>query len=480
VDRHELPTGLAANFSQEREAICAPATPISFGKGGAQRSALAIIRATGSHTQSGASIFSALGDAFKTRAGQTAAELKPRIAYYGLLAAEKHEIDDVVFLRFNAPASFTGEDAFEIHCHGNPLIVQNILQLLMRLGFRMATPGEFTRRAYLNGKLELDAAQAISEIIDARSVEGLKAAQRLKSGSFRHELLQLRSSLMNLSADLNAELDFIDEDIAFATLETKLKIVRSVRERALKLKRDAERFDRLRGGVHIAIVGPPNAGKSSLMNRLLGEERAIVSEIAGTTRDYLDAELELAGFNVRLFDTAGLRESDNAIEKIGIERTRALMQRAHIIVNLHAGAAGDTTLQTHAGLPEAAIVVDVVNKEDLLSTAWLAARKSTQHNLIFISAKTGAGIDSLLNILSGFIHENAPQEALPLNAWQQQALGDIAAILESTIAALTAHELPEIIAHTVGSALERIAELSGEIANEDILGRIFSRFCIGK
>lgn len=480
MNRQELPKGLTAQFLQQREAICAPATPLTFGKGSASRSAIAIIRATGSHTKNGTPIFSALGDTFKTQSGKTAAALKPRISHYGLLAAENYEIDDVVFIRFDAPASFTGEDAFEIHCHGNPLIVENILQLLLRLGFRMATPGEFTRRAYLNGKLALDAAQAISEIIDAQSAEALKAARRLKSGSFRHELLQLRSDLMNLSADLNAELDFIDEDIAFATLDTKLKIVRSVRERALKLKRDAERFDALRGGVHIAIVGPPNAGKSSLMNRLLGEERAIVSEIAGTTRDYLDAELELAGFNVRLFDTAGLRESDDAIEKIGIERTRTLMQRAHIIVNLHDGGASKAALHAHADLPDTAVVVDAINKEDSLSPVWRALRQTAYNNLIFISAKTGTGIDSLLEQLSGLIRERAPQEALPLNAWQQQVLGEIATGLENTLLALTTHELPEIIAHTVGTALEHIAELSGDISNDDILGRIFSRFCIGK
>jgi tRNA modification GTPase len=339
--------------------ICAPATVA----GG--RAAIAIIRASGSGSQN-LSIFSAVSGLFQTNAGKIAAELKPRIAYYGRIVENGQTVDDVVFIRYSGNASFTGEDSFEIHCHGNPLLVRQILALLYSRGFRAAEPGEFTRRAYLNGKLDIDGAQAIAEIIDARNGEALKAARRLKSGSFRRGMLLLRSALMNLLADLNAELDFIDEDISFATLETKLKILADTAATVRGLRQEAERFDAFKDGVHIAIVGKPNAGKSSLMNRLLGEERSIVSEIAGTTRDYIEGELTLAGFNVRLFDTAGLRAaSDDPIEQLGMERTRELIARAHLCITL---IDGSTALQAdeNADYGNDVPQIAVINKLDAL------------------------------------------------------------------------------------------------------------------
>lgn len=420
---------------------------------------------------SGDGVFSLIENLFKTRAGKSAQQLSARSAHYGLIVDGTDVIDDVIFLKFLGSASFTGEDSFEIHCHGNPLIIRRILELLYRAKFRPATPGEFTRRAYLNGKLDVDAAQAVAEIIEARNNESLKAARRLKAGSFRREMLQLRSQLMNLLADLNAELDFIDEDISFATRDAKLRILRDVAERVQVLIREAERFDTFKDGVHIAIVGKPNAGKSSLMNRLLGEERSIVSDIAGTTRDYIEGELTIAGYNVRLFDTAGLNEkSEDPIEKLGIERTHDLMARAHVCLNL---IDGSLPQQQDEARPE---MLMVINKSDLLHES----RRSQAPDTVCISAKTGAGIDLLVSRLTQIISERAPINALPLNLWQRELLGQIEHNLKTASASLTANDLPEVISHTVGLAVEKIAELTGEISNEDILGRIFSRFCIGK
>lgn len=451
------------------DAICAPATAPG-------RSAIAIIRASGS-ANGGVSIFQKLGDTFKTKDNRLAADIPPRQAHYGVIAAGGETIDDIVFIKYTGPASFTGEDSFEIYCHGNPLVVRQILALLYQSGFRAAVAGEFTRRAYLNGKLNIDGAQAIAEIIEARNGESLRAARRLKAGTFRTGLLALRSRLMNLLADLNAELDFIDEDISFATLETKLQILGETSAAVEKLRGDAERFDSFKDGVNIAIVGRPNAGKSSLMNRLLGEERSIVSDIAGTTRDYIEGELTVAGFNVRLFDTAGLNEaSADPIEQIGIERTRELIGRAHICLYLTDGSVAARE-QNPLPVSDKAAAIHVINKADVLHASHGVSRPDAA---LQISAKTGAGIGELLTHIERIIAERAPSAALPLNLWQRRLLAEIGDSLKGASQALEAHELPEVITHIVQSAVDRIAELTGEISNEDILGRIFSRFCIGK
>lgn len=453
--------------------ICAPATAAGA------RSAIAVIRASGSGDKPGA-IFAALGEAFTTRTGKTAAELGARETHYGILKDGAEVIDDVILVKFADAASFTGEDSFEINCHGNPLIIRRILSLLYALGFRAAEPGEFTRRAYLNGKLGLDAAQAVAEIIEARSALSLKAAQRLSQGFFRKEMLMLRSQLMNLLADLNAELDFIDEDISFATRETKLKILAEAETAALRLESEAARFDRLKGGVHIAIVGAPNAGKSSLMNRFLGHDRSIVSDIAGTTRDYIEAEIEIAGVNIRLFDTAGLRENaGDAIEQLGIERTHELISRAHICLLLIDGSEPRHSESLAPGFAPAAARLTVVNKSDVLHPSWKSIAEA-ENTPIFLSARTGDGMPALLLAIGSIVAELSPAEALPLSDWQRNLLTQIAHHLHIAGEGVRDNELPEVISHTVNEAVRKIAELTGDITSEDILGRIFSRFCIGK
>ncbi|GAB4437933.1 MAG: tRNA uridine-5-carboxymethylaminomethyl(34) synthesis GTPase MnmE [Turneriella sp.] len=408
-----------------------------------------------------------------------AAELSAREAHYGILTDGNERIDDVIFTRFDGRASFTGEDSFEISCHGNPLIIRRILSLLYSRGFRAAEPGEFTRRAYLNGKLDLDAAQAVAEIIEARSAVSLRAAQRLSQGSFRREMLQLRSQLMNLLADLNAELDFIDEDISFATRETKLRILHETAQKARYLETEAARFETMKDGFHIAIVGAPNAGKSSLMNRFIGHDRSIVSDIAGTTRDYIEAEMEISGVNIRLFDTAGLRDQTvDAIEQIGMERTLELINRAHICILLIDGSQPASKASLSAMLSDKTTRLVVVNKMDVLHEDWQNIRAGSDN--LFISARTGQGIDELLSTIGRIIEEKTPPDALPLSLWQRRLLNEIAGLTKSAAAAVSENETPEVITHIVNLAVDRIAELTGEITSEDILGRIFSRFCIGK
>jgi tRNA modification GTPase len=453
--------------------ICALSTP-----GGSVRSAIGVIRATGKAEKKD-NIFEQLEGFIRLRRNKSLRDLTARVAYYAELISDGEIIDDVVFIKFDGPASYTGEDSFEIHAHGNPLIIRQILAALYARGFRPAEPGEFTRRAYLNGKLDIDSAQAVAEIIEARNGETLRAARRLKSGQFRKDMLAMRSALMNLLADLNAELDFIEEDISFASMTAKLQVLGGLRKLVTQLRENAVRFESLKSGVRIAIIGPPNAGKSSLMNRILGEDRSIVSDVAGTTRDYIETEVEIAGFNARLIDTAGLHdETTDQIERMGIERTKDLMLNAHLCIILNDGSktkvtgpAIESTLLTLT-----APTLQVVNKSDIIHASW---RMDTGEEIL-ISARTGEGVDELLAEIGAVIQRLTPTDALPLNLWQLQLLGELADLLERAQQALEAGELPEVISHVVGQATARVADLTGEIHSEDILGRIFSRFCIGK
>lgn len=472
------PTTSTANW------ICAPATPFET------RSALTVIRASGS-SHSKASIFSAIHDAVQvvgvpSHSSPAPAVLPPlawkaRHSYYISLKDDKGTVDDVLFTAYYAPHSYTGEDSFEISCHGNPLIVKRILALLLKRGFRLAKPGEFTERAYLNGKLDLNAAQAVAEIIEAKSHNALDAAKRLAHGSFRSEMLSLRSQLMNLLADLNAELDFIDEDISFTSHETKLALLKEVEYAALQLKTTTERYHQIKDGVRVAIVGLPNAGKSSLMNRLVGHDRTIVSDIAGTTRDYIEAELEIEGVNIRLFDTAGLRENSiDPIEQMGIERTRELVANAHICLYLRDASSEKTGADVweSLGVQTKALIIPVLNKVDILHPSWKDAAED--ESTLKLSIATGAGMDDLLKKMGEAIRTLTPKDALPLALWQVETLDRIAKICLETQEALKERELPEVVTHLVGEAVRAIAEITGEISNDAILGRIFSRFCVGK
>jgi len=442
------------------DAICALSTAPG-------RAAIAIIRA------SGEGVLKAVEDFFFPKNKKSIHGLKARVTHYGTLEENGTLIDDAIFIPFTGTSSFTGEESFEIHCHANAIIIRRILEILYKRGVRPAAPGEFTRRAYLNGKLDIDAAQAIQEIIDAKNIASLNAAHLLQRGAFRTNLLGLRSLLLNLLADLNAELDFIDEDIAFATLDKKINTITGVQEHIHQLLEDSRRFSAYKDGVHIAIVGEPNAGKSSLMNRLLGEERSIVSDIAGTTRDYIEGELTLAGLNARLFDTAGLNpKSQDPIERMGIDRTQELIRKAHIVLHLIDGSKADAPrpLQISSG----ATLFRVVNKIDILYAP------DKEKNTLYISAKTGEGIPDLLIAMEKHIYGNLPQNVLSLNEWQREILSRIHATLVDAKKALLEEELPEVVTHLVDNAVQLIATLTGQVSSEDVLGRIFSRFCIGK
>lgn len=456
-----------------QEPICAIATPPG-------RSAIGVIRC------SGEKIFPIIEKFFSTPRGKVILKEKPRYALYGNFTDGKELIDEVILIPFVSPNSYTGEDMVEIHAHGNPIILQKILKVLLSHGFRPALPGEFTKRAYLNRKIDLTQAEAIKAIIEAKAERELQQALNLRQGSFRKEILSFRSELLNLIADINAELDFIDEGLTFSAKETKLRQLEELLEKTNSLILLAERTQRYRHGFEVAIIGAPNAGKSSLLNRICGEERAIVSDIPGTTRDYLESEITLDGISFTFLDTAGIRAHvQDLIEKQGIERSLKKAQVADIIIFLIDGsiekekALPEEILSVLSQTPEK-IIFSVINKKDILHES-MKELAFLPGEVLYLSLKTGEGFVELLEKLKEKAQEKMPHgDALLLAPWQIELLKKLKEHLIKSKNFIELDEYPEIISAELNLALDALAEITGEIQSEEILGRIFSRFCIGK
>lgn len=416
-------------------------------------------------------------------------------------------IDEVITVFFCGPSSYTGEDSAEIQCHGNPVILKKILHLLYATGINPAGPGEFTRRAFLHGKIDLSAAEAVKSIIEARSERELAGARTLKSGRFRTEILNLRSALLNLTADMTAEMDFSDEDITLPTDAAKILQLDSLLKDTTNLLQNSRKFQILHNGVRIAIAGPPNAGKSSLLNFLTGLDRAIVSNEPGTTRDYLDAEILLAGVPVCFTDTAGIRSLGvSSVEKEGIRRSLEKIHESHLnLLVLDISLSIDELNKQLTEMAEnhprfSGRLIILLNKVDLVPPKEFNQKQTNfqksiagmdffqdddNQSLIIdtmaISILNGDHIKELESRLEQWVQEYLPDdEAMLLSTWQEENLEKIASLLIQTKDLVIQKELGEICTATIEEALQLTRVLSGEVTNEDILGRIFSRFCIGK
>ncbi len=406
---------------------------------------------------------------------------RARRALYGKIEYEGIFYDEVVLIPYVKPHSYTGEDAAEIFPHGNPILIQEILSLLYKIGFSPARPGEFTQRALLHGKIDLTRAEAIRSIIEARSKKELELSFALKKGKFREFLYSLRRDLLNITADLTAELDFSDEDIEFLSLEEtrkRLQEILSLLSSTLKYSAQAQIY---REGFSVAIWGAPNVGKSTLLNALLGEEKAITSEIPGTTRDYIEGRLYLRGIPVNFIDTAGIRQDPNIdpIEKIGIERTLKKGEEADLILFLI-----DASKKEAPSFPEKLQEKPfflLLNKWDIHIPFWEEEKDFpyTPLGVLRISAKKGEGLENLIKKMEEFISQKEPPSgALLLASWQKDLLEKIKEEILKALS-LRKEELELMVSH-LQNALEYIGELTGEITTEELLGRVFSRFCIGK
>jgi tRNA modification GTPase len=393
-------------------------------------------------------------------------------------------IDEVLISVFAEGKSFTGEESAEISCHASPYIQQQILQVLLASGFRLAEPGEFTLRAFANGKMDLSQAEAVADLIASQSKVAHEIALKQLRGGFSSELRNLRERLIHFASMIELELDFAEEDVEFADRTELKQLVDEVLLYLRKLIQSFELGNAIKNGVPVAIVGAPNTGKSTLLNNLLGEERAIVSDIAGTTRDVIEETLNIDGLVFRLIDTAGIREGAETIEAIGIERSREKIRQAQIVLCM--ADAGVTTsvpevtgwvLELRNEFPDKHIQL-VVNKVDISQNSIKNCEKDT----VFLSAKLGTGIPELRERLVELVvgTTDLANDTIVSNVRHVDALRRTSESLEKAKYDLEHNITADFIAMDIRQAMHDLGTITGDISTDDLLGNIFSKFCIGK
>ena len=392
-------------------------------------------------------------------------------------------LDDVLFTFFKGPGSYTGEDSLEISCHGNPFIAQKILEDLFARGCRAAEPGEFTQRAFLNGRMDLSQAEAVMDLIHARSERALAAANQQLRGSLGRRLNGLTDGLLDALARVEAYIDFPDEDLP---PEDRALVARQLAEilgEADRLLATSHYGELLRDGIKTVILGAPNAGKSSLLNRLIGRDRALVSPEPGTTRDFIEERILLGPHCLRLIDTAGLNPSPAPLEKLGIEKTLERAEEADLFLLVLDATQPSPALPT--GLSERIRVsptVAVFNKSDLATGAMVATSPAGLAT-VRVSALTGAGVDELVEMitrLADTFRRDSGDEIVAINARHADALGRAREGLREALAKLNGNGPVELLASDIRAALNAMGEISGKIDNERMLDRLFATFCIGK
>ena len=401
---------------------------------------------------------------------------------YGLFKDEHQTpIDEVLITYFAQGKSFTGEETIEIHCHGSSYIQQAIIQVVLARGARLAEPGEFTQRAFINGKLDLSQAEAVADLIASQSKQAHAVALNQLRGTFSHELSALREKLIEFASLIELELDFGEEDIAFADRSALTTLVNEVLVKIQRLVNSFALGNAMKEGVPVAIVGAPNAGKSSLLNALIGEERAIVSEIAGTTRDVIEETLNINGILFRIMDTAGIRETTETIETLGIARSQEKIVRSRMVLVISDAADKAQREQDEAWVHTLReshtdkAILWVLNKSDIAD--------NIQVGDVQLSALTMAGIEELTETMSRCIQQDFDlnQETIVSNVRHLEALNQTLVALNAAKYGLE-HQVPaDLVAMDIRAAMRSLGNITGEIEMDtDILGTIFSRFCIGK
>ena len=421
---------------------------------------------------------------------------KTHTVHLGHILDDNRIIDEVLVTIFKNPNSYTGEDVVEISCHGSIYIQQEILQLFLRKGCRMANAGEFTLRAFLNGKLDLSQAEAVADLIASDNEASHQVAMQQMRGGFSSEIAKLREELLNFASLIELELDFAEEDVEFADRSQFKALVEKI---TFVLKRLIDSFavgNVIKNGIPVAIVGEPNVGKSTLLNALLNEERAIVSEIAGTTRDTIEDEISIGGIGFRFIDTAGIRETEDVVEIIGIKKTFEKISQAQVVMFLVSSfqlSASEVAVKTVVielekvknKFPQKQILV-ILNKIDQIKETELssltARLEPNASNLIPISAKTGAGVEQLTDALLNLINTGALRnnETIVTNSRHYDALLKAFEEIQKVKYALESDLLSDLLAIDIRQALFHFGEITGEITNDDLLGNIFANFCIGK
>ena len=447
-----------------QECICALATANGVG-------AIGVIRVSGSECWKLVSrIFS-----------KDLTEKQSHTTHFGTISSDDGTlIDEVLVTIFAHGKSFTGEESAEISCHGSPYIQQQIIAALRKVGCRLALPGEYTQRAFLNGKLDLSQAEAVADLIASQSRNAHDIALKQLRGGFSSELKDLREQLIHFASLVELELDFAEEDVEFAD-RTELKtLVTNVLAYIARLADSFELGNAIKNGVPVAIVGAPNTGKSTLLNQLLGEDRAIVSDIAGTTRDVIEETLNINGVVFRLIDTAGIREGAEEIEAMGIVRSKAKIDQAKLVLCLSDGANPQSVEEVETWVADLSAtyphkqVFHIVKKSDLVTT--------DAANGIAISAKHGENIDQLRSALTEAVlgDFDMANETIVSNARHHAELLETKEALEKALHGLETGITGDFVAMDIRQAMYHLGSITGDISTDDLLGNIFSKFCIGK
>jgi tRNA modification GTPase len=461
-----------------QETIVALATPSGAG-------AIAIIRLSGKDA------ITIAADVFQSVSGKDITKQKTHTIHLGHITDNGKVYDQVLLSIFKGPNSYTGENVIEISCHGSTFIQQQIIQLLLRRGAKMAQAGEFTLRAFLNGKLDLSQAEAVADLIASDNESSHQIAMQQMRGGFSNEIAKLREELLNFASLIELELDFAEEDVEFADRTQFHELLERIE---FVLKRLIDSFavgNVIKNGIPVAIVGEPNVGKSTLLNALLNEERAIVSDIAGTTRDTIEDELVIDGIGFRFIDTAGIRETKDVVESIGIQKTFEKIEQAQVVLfildgrwMMETGSLETVKIEFEKiknKFPLKPLVV-IANKADLLSEEQKNNIQATIDNILFLSAKQKTGIDELKNTLISFVNTGALRnnETIVTNTRHYDSLLKALEEIQKVKWGLNSGISSDLMAIDIRSALYFFGEITGEVTNDELLGNIFANFCIGK
>ncbi|MEN9875570.1 MAG: tRNA modification GTPase TrmE [Bacteroidota bacterium] len=462
------------------DSIVALATPSGAG-------AISIIRVSGPDAiEIGASVF-------KSIKNKDLKLQKTHTLHLGHIIDEGKTLDEVLISIFKGPNSYTGENTIEISCHGSTYIQQQIIQLLLRKGCRMADAGEFTLRAFLNGKLDLSQAEAVADLISSDNEASHQIAMQQMRGGFSNEIAKLREELLNFASLIELELDFAEEDVEFADRTQFHELLNRIE---FVLKRLIDSFavgNVIKNGIPVAIVGEPNVGKSTLLNALLNEERAIVSDIAGTTRDTIEDELVIGGIGFRFIDTAGIRETKDVVESIGIQKTFEKIEQAQVVLYLFeslkfkvSGSEYITEIEKVKNKYPLKPLVIVINKSDLISSeeteSLLVQLETLNLKQILISAKQKTGIDELKNTLLSFVNTGALRnnETIVTNTRHYDSLLKALDEIQKVKFGLESNLSSDLMALDIKEALYHFGLITGQVTNDELLGNIFANFCIGK
>lgn len=462
---------------KENNIIAAISTPAGIG-------GIAIIRLSGS------GCIELVDAVFRSFKGKKLADAKAYTVHFGSIIKENVVLDDVLVSVFRNPHSFTCEDIIEISCHGSIYIQQNILQLLISKGASLAQPGEFTQRAFLNGKMDLSQAESVADLIASSSAATHRLAMNQMRGGFSNKLIELRTELLNFTSLIELELDFSEEDVEFANRDHLKEAAHQIESHIKKLADSFSIGNAVKSGIPVAIIGETNAGKSTLLNLLLHEEKAIVSDIHGTTRDVIEDTINIQGLTFRLIDTAGIRDTHDEIESLGIERTFKKIEQANIVL----WVADCETINEHIEELSQKILpvvgdrklVLVFNKVDIIS----AERKAEKEKLlldkiperVFISAKYEQGTNQLEDLLvkTANIPEISEQDIIVTNVRHYEALQNALVAIKRVSEGLELKISGDFLSQDIRECLYYLGEITGQISTDEILGNIFSKFCIGK